>query len=271
MQRISRPRSVRDTRRGARRSTAGLGLRGGGKAAPAAGEVPGFRVDFCVPRRLRHHPKGQPGRRGRGRGAAGSPGALTESASPEFPAAIDVARLRSLASPAAAVPTSAPGTRRVQGRARRRTLPETGDGVPPILHPRPLQRGEALLARIWGLPEPRCPGRALVPRSSRRGSWHRGSLPHVFPSPDARPTLPIAQFLPWNCLVTRTEPKKCFPGFPGRKRSGRVSGPDLRRPFNCIFWGDRVAPFKMQRLPFTKKTSLTRWRARSRLVPGEYN
>lgn len=80
-QRVSSPRSLRLARRGAGRRQAG----------PAAREVPGFSADFCVPRRLRHHSKGQPGWRGRGRGAAGSPGALTESASPEFPAAIDAA------------------------------------------------------------------------------------------------------------------------------------------------------------------------------------
>ncbi|XP_040483136.1 collagen alpha-1(I) chain-like [Ursus maritimus] len=74
--------------RAGERGGAGPGQRGGGGEAPAAREVPGFRADFCVPGRLRHRPRARAGRRGRGRGAAGSPGVLTESTGPDFPAAV---------------------------------------------------------------------------------------------------------------------------------------------------------------------------------------
>ncbi|XP_043317017.1 uncharacterized protein LOC122436872 [Cervus canadensis] len=198
-QRASSPRSLRQARRGAR-------LRGRRQAGPAAREVPGFSADFCVPRRLRHHSKGQPGWRGRGRGAAGSPGALTESASPGFPAAIDAAS----------------------------RVPQRRLGRPFPLALRPV--AESQEARGGGL----CPREGAAPTAKRGrdhpssavltapprlavpwgvevvgGSWHCGSRPHFFPPPDARPTRPITQFLLWNCRVTRTQPKECFPGFPG--------------------------------------------------------
>lgn len=138
--------------RAGERGGAGPGQRGGGGEAPAAREVPGFRADFCVPGRLRHRPRARAGRRGRGRGAAGSPGVLTESAGPDFPAAVAAVSLRHpsppgspraageprppfplrLPPPRPAAPGGAPGS------ARGRSLAPRRDGPHALLHPRPL-------------------------------------------------------------------------------------------------------------------------------------
>ncbi|XP_077882539.1 uncharacterized protein LOC144368080 [Ictidomys tridecemlineatus] len=69
--------------------TRGRTVLGGGGAGGGGGRrTRGFRADSSEARWLRHQQKGRAGRQGRGCGAAGSPGALTESASPEFPAPI---------------------------------------------------------------------------------------------------------------------------------------------------------------------------------------
>lgn len=210
--------------RGWRESRARLwGLRGGGEEAPAAPGGSGF------PRRLLSSaPAASPSEsasRRRGRGAAGSPGALTESASPEFPAAIDLATLRPQRRLGPPFLLALWPPLRVRESAWWRSLPETGNSTHALLHPGPLQRSDTFLARIWGYPEPCRPGCAFEPHSSlgrgvvckKKKSWRCGSRPHFFPPPDARRTRLIAQFLRWNCRVTRTKAKNASQVSPAQK------------------------------------------------------
>lgn len=65
-------------------------------------------------------------------------------------------------------------------------------------------------------------------------SWHRASFSHFFP-PRRPPALPIAQFLPWNCRVTVTEPRNASPVSPAEKGAvGWDARLDPRRPLSRI-------------------------------------
>lgn len=168
-------------------------VRGGSSAGlgpPASGAGGRFRVSAqtsarsarCVTFR-----KCEPRRRGRRRGAAGSPGALTEITSPEFPAATGCPRVawgRRSRSPAG--PSRSPEKRVAAASAQ--------DPRTAAAHFPPRPRREARLSGPgFGALGTRRPGRALA-RSlgGREGrSWHCGSLPDAFPPPDARPTISL--------------------------------------------------------------------------------
>lgn len=105
--------------------------------------------------------------RGRGLGAAGGPCALTESASPEFPAEIDVASLRSPASPRDAVPVRRPAPRAVREGAggclcprregtapTRLSTPGPCSGARLSWHRFEATRTPAVLAAWWSLTDP---------------------------------------------------------------------------------------------------------------------
>lgn len=203
------------------RAGSAWGQRGGGRGGARGRGGSGLPRRLRLPGPLRHRPKARAGRRGRGRGAAGSPGLLTESRGPDFPAAVAAPNLRPTPSlrvargrrgAAAAVPARAPAPS-ARG-PRRRPGKRAGAGS-----------GAALPARGARLAASAVKRRFLGPGLGRSGSppsWPRRRAsrfpreekelaprqpPRLLSTPAARPTRPIAQFLPWNCRVTRTEPR----------------------------------------------------------------
>lgn len=256
--------------RAGERGGAGPGQRGGGGEAPAAREVPGFRADFCVPGRLRHRPRARAGRRGRGRGAAGSPGVLTESTGPDFPAAVAAVSLRH---------PSPPGRRGPQGSRGRRSR----SGSRPLGARPPAEPREARGGGLWRR-EGAAPTRfSTLGLCSKRGSLGPGLGPSG--SPPSRPrrrasrfpreekkfgtvAASPASFHPGrpldspHCTIPAVElprdsdgAQKCFPGCLRRERSGWVSRSDPRRPLNSISPGDWVALYQAELALFRERTA----------------